>query len=159
MFSRLLPQRIDNTYHGHKLALWLFALVVSVKTLQGLISIFDGYYIIISADGIPLDTYAPEAAQTVVGLFALLGLSRVILSLLCILALVRYRSAIPLMFALQALDYLAKQLVLQFVPLVRMGTAPGTVVNLILFALIIIGLALSLWGRGDLEIRTAENRR
>jgi|tagenome__1003787_1003787.scaffolds.fasta_scaffold20309315_2 hypothetical protein len=29
MLNPLLPQRADNTYHGHKLALWLFALGAS----------------------------------------------------------------------------------------------------------------------------------
>jgi hypothetical protein len=51
MFNKLLPQRIDNTYRGHKLALWLFALVVSVKILQCLLVIFDGYSVGRSADG------------------------------------------------------------------------------------------------------------
>jgi hypothetical protein len=148
MINQFLPQRIDNSYRGHKAALWLFALVVSVRILQSLFVIFSGYSVAGSADGIPLDTYTPAAAQTVVALFVLLGVSRLILSLLCVLALVRYRSAIPFMFALQGVDYLARQVVLHFVPLVRMGTTPGPVVNLILFVLVIVGLALSLWRQG-----------
>jgi hypothetical protein len=144
MFNKLLPQRIDNTYRGHKLALWLFALVVSVKILQSLFVIFNGYSVVRSADGIPLDTYTPTGAQTVVAMFAISGLSRLIISLLCVLALVRYRSVIPFMFVLLALDYLSRQLILHFVPLVRTGTPPGPVVNLILFSLSIVGLALSL---------------
>ena len=158
MFKRLLPQRIDNTYHGYKLALWLFGLVVSVKMLQGLMAIFNGYSIAGSADGIPLDTYSSEAAQTVLALFAISGLARLIMSLLCILALVRYRSAITFMFALLGLDYLARQLILHFLPIVRAGTPPGVVMNLILFALTIVGLALSLWNRGNPEISAAEAR-
>ncbi len=151
MINQLLPQHIDNTYRGYKLALWLFGLIVAVTTLQGLMVIIDGYSIAVSADGIPLDTYAPAAAQTVVALFALLGLSRLILSSLCVLALVRYRSAIPFMFALLVVEQLAKKLILHFVPIVRTGTEPGSVINLILLALMIVGLALSLWRRGKPE--------
>jgi len=33
MLNKFLPQRIDNAYSGHRLALWIFALVVSVKIL------------------------------------------------------------------------------------------------------------------------------
>jgi hypothetical protein len=149
MISHLLPHHIDNTYRGHKLALWLFVLVLSVKTFQSLFVIFNGYSVAGSADGIPLDTFTPAAAQTVVALFVLLGVLRLIMSLLCVLALVRYRSAIPFMFALLALEYLARQLVLHFVPIVRTGTVPGPVVNLVLFSLTIVGLALSLWKRGN----------
>lgn len=147
MTNRLLPQRIDNTYRGYRLALWLFALIVSVKTLQGLMAIFNGYSIAGSADGIPLDTYSPEAVQTVLALFAISGLARLIMSLLCILALIRYRSAIPFMFALLGLDYLARQLILYFIPIARTGTVPGPVMNLILFALTIVGMVLSLRSR------------
>jgi hypothetical protein len=151
MIKKLLPQCIDNTYRGHKLALWLFALVVSVKILQSLLVIFNSYSVVKSADGIPLETYTPAGAQTVVAVFALSGLSRLIISLLCVLVLVRYRSVITFMFALLALDYLARELILHFIPLVRTGSPPGPLVNLILFSLTIVGLALSLWSQGNLE--------
>ena len=67
------------------------------------------------------------------------------------LGFVRYRSAISFMFALLALDYLGRQLVLDFYPLVRSGNPLGPYVNLFLFALTIIGLALSLWGKRDYQ--------
>ena len=70
MFNTLLPQRIDNSYSGQKLAIWLFAVVVFVKMLQSVFVIFVGDSIVRSADGIPLETYTPEAAQTVVAVFA-----------------------------------------------------------------------------------------
>lgn len=149
MFNHVLPQQIDNTYRGHKLAVWLFGLVVFVRILQSLVVMFNGYSTARSADGIPLDTYAPAAAQTVVALFALSGLYRLFIGLVCVLVLIRYRRAIPFMFALLLLNYLAAQLLLQFIPIVRVGSPPGPIVNLILFALMIVGLALSLARRGD----------
>ncbi len=152
MFNNLLPQRIDNTYRGHKLALWILALVASVKIVQGLMVMFNGDFVVRTADGIPLDTYTAGGAQTVLSLWALSGLERVIISLLCVLALVRYRRAIPFMFALLAFDYLARQLTLYFIPLERTGTPTGPLVNLLLFSLTILGLALSLWDRGNRNV-------
>jgi len=148
MLNKFLHQRIDNAYSGHRLALWIFALVVSVKILQTLLAIFNGHLVIVFADGIPLDTYTPAIAQTVVAVWALSGLYRLIIYLLCVLVLVRYRSGIPFMFALLALEFLAAQLILHFIPLVRTGTPPATFVNRILFALMIVGLVLSLWNQG-----------
>ena len=144
MFDRLLPQRIDNTYRGYRVALWLFGLVVGMMTAQSVLVIFNGYSTVMNADGIPLDTYPPAAAQTIVAVFALRSLLRLIIALLCVLVLVRYRSAIPFMFVILVLNFLATQLILQFIPMVRTGTPPGTIVNRIMFALMIIGLALSL---------------
>lgn len=88
MFSQFLPQRIDNAYRGHKLALWLFAAVVFMKTSIGLGTIFNGRSAAISADAIPLDTFPPAAAQAFLSVFAIWGFAQVMIGLLCILALV-----------------------------------------------------------------------
>lgn len=144
MFNQFLPQRADNTYRGHKLALWLFALLVLIKVAMSLNSIFNGYMVASSADGIPLGTFTSAGAQTVVALFAIWGLSQFMFCVLGILILVRYRSMIPFMFAFLLLEYLSRKLVLQCVPLVRTGVPPGSYVNLVLLALMIVGLALSL---------------
>jgi hypothetical protein len=149
MFNQLLPPRIDNAYRGHKLALWLFALVVVFRIAQSLVVIFGGSSIVISADGIPLDTFTQAGAQTVVALWTLLGITRLLIFLMCVLTLLRYRSAIPFMFALLLLYYLAAQLSLQLVPVVRAGTPPGPIANVVLLSLTLVGLALSLWRRSD----------
>ena len=147
MLSKLLPRPIDNTYRGSKVALWLFGLVVGVRILQSLAVIFNGYSTAINADGIPLDTYPPAAAQTVAALFALSSLWRLTFCSVCVLVLARYRSAVPLMFAVLTLNFLAAQLLFQFVPLDRTGAPPGPYVNLVQFALTVIGLVLSLRSR------------
>jgi hypothetical protein len=147
MFDNMLPQSIDNKYRGYKVALWLFGLVVGVRIIQSVLVIFNGYSTARDADGIPLDTYTPAGAQAVVALFAQGALSRLLISLLCVLVLVRYRSAIPFMFVLLLLNQLGGLLIFQFVPLVRVGTPPGPIVNLTMVVLMIIGLVLSLQSR------------
>ena len=147
MLNQLLPPRLDNTYRGRKLALWLFGLVVLIKSIQSVMIIVNGYSIATSADGIPLETYPAAAAQTILALFAILSLNRLLISLVCVAVLIRYRSAIPSMFVLLALGYLAGEIILRFIPIIRVGTPPGPIVNLIMFALMIAGLALSLWRR------------
>jgi len=154
MLELLLPRSADRTYHGHRLALWLFAVVVFMTAGMSLVSIFNGYAAASSADGIPLDTYTSAAAQTVVSLFALLGLSHLLFCLLCLLVLVRYRSLIPFLFALLLLEHLGRKLVLRFLPIARTGTPPGSVVNLVLLAVMVAGLALTLWNRDEHRART-----
>lgn len=151
MFNPLFPQRVDNTYRGYKLALWLFGLLVLMKLAISLNSIFNGYSVASSADGIPLDTFTSAGAQAVVSLFALLGLAHLMICLLCILVLVRYRTLIPFMFALLLLEYLGRKLILHFLPIAKTGTPPGFIVNLVLLALMIVGLALSLRSRDNLQ--------
>jgi hypothetical protein len=151
IFNQLLPERLDNTHRGHKLALWLFALILLMRIAMSLNSILNGRYVASSADGIPLETYMPAAAQTAVSLFALLGLSNLMICLVCGLVLARYRSAVPLMFTLLLLQYLGGRLILHYLPIVRTGTPPGLYVNLSLLGLMIVGFVLSLRGQGNLR--------
>jgi hypothetical protein len=87
MLDELLPKRLDNQYRGNKLALWLFGLVVALKSVQSLAIVLNGYSTARSADGIPLDSYPPAAAQTVVAVFAQGSLWRLFFCFLCVLVL------------------------------------------------------------------------
>ena len=147
MFSQLFPQRIDNTYRGHKLALWLFGLLVLMKTAMSVNAIFLGHKVATSADGIPLDTFPPAATQTIVSMFAIWGLAHLMICLLCVLVLFRYRAMVPLMFAFLLLEHLGRKLVLHYLTIARSGAPPGSYVNLILLTVMIAGLALSFSGK------------
>ena len=147
MFNRLLPRHADNSYQGHRAALWLFAILVLVKSAMGLNSLFNGHNVASSADGIPLDTFTPAGARAVVSMYAAWGLAQLTICLLCILVAVRYRALVPFMFALLLLEHLGRRLVFWVLPVERTGAPPGFVVNLVLLALMAVGFALSLRGR------------
>lgn len=147
MLNRFLPRQVDNTYRGSRFALWVFALLVLMRVIMSLNSIFNGDIVASSADGIPLHTFTPDGAQTVVSLFAVLGLSNLVICTLCIVVLARYRALIPFMFSLLLLELLSRKLIHQFIPIVRTGTPPASVINLVLLTLMVMGLALSLWSR------------
>ena len=147
MLSHILPRQIDNTYRGQRLALWILGLLVAMKLAMGLNSIFNGHEVASSADGIPLDSYGPAGARTVVAMFAIWGLGQVILGLLGLLALVRYRALVPFLFALLLAEQVCRKAILTFLPIAKVGSPPGTVVNLVFLSLMLLGLALSLWSR------------
>jgi hypothetical protein len=142
--NQFLPERADNSYRGHKAALWLFGLLLLMKAAISLGSIFNGRTAATSADGIPIDSYTPAGAQTVLSLFALLGISNIIICLVGAVVLLRYRSLIPFMFALFLVQQLSRYPVFHFLPIVRTGTPPGSAINLTILGAIIVGLALSL---------------
>lgn len=147
MFDQLFPRRLDNTYRGYQTALWLLAIVVTVKVLQVVGVMLDGPGIIQGADGIPLDTFSPEASRTIVAAFVGMGISRLFISVVCAAALWRYRSALPVILGLLAMHDIARELVLHQV---RLGTPIGPIVNAALVFLTLAGLALSVGsGRGD----------
>lgn len=147
MLTRFLPRQVDNTYQGSRIALWLFGLLVLLRLVMSVNSIFNARDVASSADGIPLDTFPPAAAQTVISLFAILALANLIICLLCIVVLVRYRALVPFMFVLLLLHSLGRKLIFEFMPVVRAGTPPASMINAVLLTLMVAGLALSLWRR------------
>lgn len=64
-----------------------------------------------------------------------------------LVVLVRYRALIPFMFVLLLLDRLARNLILQLIPIGRTGTPPASAVTFAILAVTILGLLLSLWRR------------
>jgi glucan phosphoethanolaminetransferase (alkaline phosphatase superfamily) len=158
MFNKLLPQPIDNKYSGSKIALWLFGLIVFIHILQSVMVIVNGRMIAQSADGIPLESYPAAAAQTILAIFTVSSLRRLIISLICAVVLFRYRSAVPLMFIVLGLSYLGGQAIFQFIPIERVGTPPGVVINLVMFGVMIVGFALSLWKRNDSDLAETQTR-
>lgn len=147
LLSPIFPEQIDSQYRGRKLALWLFGFILSIKALQMVVSIVNGYSALQNADGIPLDTYPAAAAQTIVALSALLALTYLMICLIGAVVLIRYRNAVPFMFALLLLQYVARAAILHFLPIVRVGTPPGSMINLILLAVMAVGLLLSVLPR------------
>lgn len=155
MLNPLLPRTADNNYRGSRIALVVFGLLLLAKTGISLGSIFNGYAAATSADGIPLDSYSPAATQTVVALFALLGLANLMICLTGVVVLIRYRALIPFMFVVFLIYQLSRKLILEILPVARAGTPPVFGINSAILGLIIIGLVLSLWRRGDhVETRT-----
>ena len=55
-------------------------------------SIFNGAAVMSTADGIALSTYPAAAAQNLVALWALIGLAHVVMGMLGVVVLVRYRA-------------------------------------------------------------------
>lgn len=142
----MFPAQFDNNnYRGHKLGLWVFGAVVFMRVAMSLNSIFNGRKVVTTADGIPLDTFTPASAQTVLSIFALLGLATFVICLIGIVALIRYRSMVPFLFALLLLQSAGGRLILWFLPTARTGTPFGFYVNIGVLVLMIIGLALSQW--------------
>jgi hypothetical protein len=147
MLKRLFPDRFDNTYRGQRVALWLLFPLTFLNLGIGCASIFRGDSGA-AADGIPLGRFGGGGAETVIATVALLGLARVLMGLLAVLALARYRAMIPLIYLLMVTDFLAHRAILVMKPSVTVGAAPGGYVVMTLIAASIVGLALSLIGRG-----------
>jgi len=147
--AAIFPRQINNTYRGHAAGVWLFALIVLLKLIMGSNSVINTRAVATGADGIPLDSLGSGAADTVVSLFALLGLGQVVLAALGVVVLVRYRAMIPLMFLLLLVDHLGRKAVALVHPVAAVTSSVSFYINLGVLTIILMGGALSLNWRAD----------
>lgn len=148
MLERIFPNAFDNRYPGHWLGVALFVLVLVVKALQGVNSIVWTRHIMMTADGIPLDTFSPVAAQEAILMFALLGMYLLVIPVQSVVVLIRYRSMIPLMLLMLIAIQLGARLIHLLHPdsaANSAGGAPiGFYVNLGILGFTIIAFLLSI---------------
>ncbi|MBL6798352.1 MAG: hypothetical protein ISQ53_06105 [Synechococcus sp. BS307-5m-G39] len=149
----ILPPVITNVFPGRRLALWLFVPLM-------LVTLWRSQHHLLAADGgaqsiahIPLNAYPEPAAATIVGLFALWGLSQLILAFLQLLVLLRYRSMIPLFYLLSLIEYSVRATYIPaFRPIPTTATAPGAVINVPIAAVSLALLLLSIWPRREVSV-------
>ncbi|HEY2071213.1 MAG TPA: hypothetical protein VGG48_16775 [Rhizomicrobium sp.] len=148
MLTRIFPKLIDNRARGHWLAIWILVPIVLLKLVIGTNSILNTRMVAISADGIPIGSFDPGGAQAVIGLFALLGLSQLLVAFLGATVLIRYRAMIPFMYLLLLFQQLGGKAMVMLRPVTETGEHDvGSAVILAILALTVIGFALSLLGK------------
>ena len=137
----LLPERVDNTYSGHALAFYVFIMLTVMTTFRSLAHILlpDG-----GAESIATIDVDVEGGDAIVAMFAYWGLSQLILAVLYLLSVVRYKSLIPLMYLTMVVEYTLRFVIGLAKPMEHSGTAPGEVANVVLPLLTLIMLMLSL---------------
>ena len=148
----IVPSVITNVFPGRRLALWLFAPLV-------LVTLWRSQHHLLAADGgaqsiahLPLDGYSDPAAATIVGVFALWGLSQLILAFLQLLALLRYRAMIPLFYLLTLIEYSVRATYIPALrPIPTSATAPGALINVPIAVASLLLLLLSIWPRREVR--------
>lgn len=127
-----------------RVSLWIFGLLLFLRTVISVNSIVNTHAIVTGADGIPVDSYPADAAQTILSLFAINALAQLFLTLTGIAVLAWYRRAIPFMFAMYLGEWLLRRAVFAMHPIARAGASPANVVNVVLVSLMVAGLLSSL---------------
>lgn len=140
--SILLPARADNTIRGWKLPFYAFILIATIGTVRSFIHLLspDG-----GAGSIAGMDLSVAGASGIIFTFAQWGGTQLIYALIQWLVILRYRSLVPLMWAVQLLETLLRVLAGNLKPIVLSLLPPGAIGNYIYIPLAIIMLALSLW--------------
>ncbi len=132
MFNKILPDTIDDTFKGNKIALWFFYLITAVTVGRSCIHIFkyDGGAQSIAT--IPLDTFTEGGAAVVILIFAYWGLSQLMFGIIQVIVAFKYKSLIPLMYLMLVLEWAGRFVISSFKTLETTGQAPGGIGNIVL---------------------------
>lgn len=148
MLSLIFPKAIDTTWRGPWSAFWLLALVVAMKLATSGGSILAPRRVALGPDGLPIDSVSPAAAEVMLRLLTLVGFDQLMLTLVGVLALVRYRAMIPLALLLLLAEQVGRRLLNLVHPAAHgEGQPVGVYINLAILALTATGFALSLMRR------------
>ena len=145
MIARLFPGQFDNRYEGWRTALWILGLLLFLRLVMSVNSIFNTESVAAGADKFPLASYGADGARAVLMLFALHSLAELMLVAVGIAALARYRAMVPFVFLLLTAEHVGRRLIVQGYAIDRSApTTAAYVINYGMLALLVAGLVLSL---------------
>ena len=138
--SRLLPAD-PGTYNGPLLAVWLLGAYLLVIVARSLVHLFapDG-----GASSIATIDIDVEGGANIVAIFGQWGAIQLLLALVLVTLLVRYRGLTPFIALVLAVEPLLRMLAGSLKPVETLGTAPGAALNEYMGVIMLFVLWLSL---------------
>jgi hypothetical protein len=154
MLGRLFPRSLSNAYQG---SWWAVALLLPVLLMKSVIGFnfsganpyVDVREILMTVDGVPLDTFSPQAVASVLNAANAWGAALFALCLFVWLVLFRYRAGLPVAILVLNVEQLLRTGAdtIRVMEKVVAGTAqlaPGAMINLGMSAALVFAFVLSL---------------
>ena len=129
----LLPRAANNDYRGGRVPLYFFYALLAMVTFRSLVHFLKDDSGVNSIASIILFSGTPDPNNVVYMFSALWGSQQVIMLMVYLVVLLRYRNLIPLMWALMVVEILFRLTVGQIHPLTPeyyLRTPPGKLGNL-----------------------------
>lgn len=151
MLDHLFPQNKTNAYPGNPIAKWVFVLLTIFTIARSLVHMFASDGGAQSIATIPLDSFTANGADAVILIFALWGLSQLLIGIIYGIVIWRYQALIPLMYLLMVFEYGMRIVLGAIKPIETVGRAPGDIGNFIIIPLALIMLFLSVRNSDSLD--------
>ncbi len=139
--NSIFPRQVDNNYEGYRVVVIVFILITITTIVRSCIHILapDG-----GAGSIAGIDVSVAGGSNIISLFALWGLSQLLMGFVYLVVSFRYRSLIPFMYLLVLLEYSGRILIGFLKPLTVIHIPPGAISDYILVPLALLMLLLSL---------------
>jgi len=143
MFGRLFPKEFDNAYRGHWLALVILGLLLLFRVAQTGLGLVDPVLVIRGPDGIQFDTFNAQAQAAFTYVFRLLCFLNILVCLIGVLALARYRAMVPLIYLVLLVLLAGMTVIRRLYPIPRAPGSPGGMIVLVMLAVTLLGCLMS----------------
>ena len=156
VLDALIPRTANNDYRGGRVPLYVFYALMAVVTFRSFVHFLKDDSGVNSIASIILFSGTPDPNNVVYMFSALWGSQQVIMLMVYVVVLARYRNLIPLMWALVVVEVLFRLGVGVLHPLTAeyyLRTPPGKAGNLPMLA---IGLVMVILAVRNTKIRQAE---
>lgn len=153
--KKLLPGQADNNYNFNRIIIYVFALLAAVTVGRSLIHVFAPDGGANSIASMIIFSGTPDPNAVVYNIFALWGLSQLLMGFVYVIVLIKYKNLIPLMYVFILIEYVMRMVIgIVIKPLGELyfsRTVPGAVGNYILIplALLMIIWALTSQKKGQ----------
>lgn len=150
VLERVFPKIADNSYQGRWTALWVFGFFTAKSLVAAGIHMLAADGGAQSIASVALDQFTTGGADSVVTMFGLWGLEQLVIGLLAVAILLRYRALIPLMSLAYVVEYALRTVSPLFAPgLQTAHTPPGATADTVLLPLSVVMLVLSVLTRRE----------
>lgn len=141
---KLLPNKIDNSYYGNKIAKYaIFPMLILIlfRSSMHWLGVDGGAQ---SIAGLPLDTYSDSAQNNIIAIFSLWGFSQILMLLIYFPIIIKYQSLIPAFWMIQLIEWSGRWLTSFFKPMILPESPPGEIGNYVftVFSIIMLFFAL-----------------
>lgn len=142
----LFPRTIDNTIHGSRWPYFIFLIYTVISTVRSLIHLLAPDGGAGSIAGMNLDV---AGRDEIVFAFALWGSSQLLISMIQILACLRYRSIVPFLYLLLITETVLRMLIGHLKTANFEHTPPGAIGNYVILPFSVIMLLICIFTAKD----------
>lgn len=151
MLNNLFPRQVNNEYEGSLIAKYALLFIICFTIVRSLLHMLlpDGGAQSIAS--IPLSTFTPPSQAVIILMFALWGAEQLLMSIVYSVVFWRYQKLIPFIYVMIFLEYTMRHLFAHVKPIVTLHTAPGAMLDHVMWPLSIVLFFLSLQKRKSLR--------
>lgn len=146
MKNILFPKIVDNQYKGHKIVVLLLGLYILKSFVAGFIHMFASDGGAQSIASVTLDIFTQGGSNSVITMFGLWGMEQVVIGLIVLVIVWRYKSLTSFAWSIYALEYLGRFLARFYTPgLSTDHTPPGAIIDIVLVPVAIFMFIFSIY--------------